>query len=57
MKNPHKPETPEWQLFESMKSAELAAIAFDADVTRYQQKAADMRNKAIIYREALEKLK
>lgn len=52
-RNPYSPETPEWQLFENMKSLELAAAAFQADAERYIQKAADARVKSERYRDAL----
>jgi hypothetical protein len=55
-KNPYGHESPEWQLFENMKSSELAAAAAGAEAQRALEKGAAARSKALAYRAALEKL-
>lgn len=56
MKNPHHQDTPEWQLFERVKSQHLAAIAFDKDAAASQQKAASARETMLAFDAALVKL-
>jgi hypothetical protein len=55
-KNPHRPDTPEYQLFENMLMHESQASAFFADAERYAAKAAAARQTAERYRECLRKL-
>lgn len=55
-KNPHDAESPEWQLWENMRGAELAAAASQADADRSLKKASELRAKADRYRDALAKL-
>ena len=54
--NPYSSDTPEWQLFENAKSAELAARAFAADAERYAKLSQAAREKAERFAAALEKL-
>ena len=55
-KNPHDAESPEWQLWENMRAADLAAAASQADAERSIKKTAELRAKADRYRVALDKL-
>jgi hypothetical protein len=56
-KNPYHQDSPEWQLWENMVSAEAQARAFAADAERAQQQSQRCREKAERFRETLEKLK
>lgn len=56
MKNPFDTNTPEWQLFENMKSSELLAVSQSGDAERYALLAAKSREKAGLFKEALTKL-
>lgn len=55
-KNPYQQETPEWQLYENMISAEALARSHAADAERYQRKSAEAREKAERFKSALDKL-
>ena len=56
MKNPYHQDTPEWQLFERVKSQHLAAVAFDADAAAAQRKASVARETMLAFDAALVKL-
>lgn len=56
MKNIYEIHSPEWQLFENVLAARLAATAFDQDSERYRVKAMQERDRATKYLEALKKL-
>ena len=55
-KNPYDSNTPEWQLFENMASNEALAASAAADSERALRRGAEAREKAELYRVALEKL-
>lgn len=55
-KNTFDPNTPEWQLFEGMRSAEAQSRAYAADAERYLRMSADANTKAEKYRDALARL-
>lgn len=55
-KNPYQIETPEWQLWENMKSSERQSLAFNADAERYLKKSQECREKSELYSAALKKL-
>lgn len=54
--NPFTPETPEWQLWAEMKSAEARGTTYEAEAARFAKQAYDAKVQAREYREALEKL-
>ena len=55
-KNTFANNTPEWQLFENMKGAEHLVVSATDDAERAIAKASAAREKASLYRAALEKL-
>lgn len=55
-KNPYDPKTPEWQLYENWKSSQLRVISYSRDAEKAQALAAEAREKAGLYEEALRKL-
>ena len=52
--NPYAQGTPQWLLYEQITSAELAAITYDQDAQRFTRKAAEQRERARLYRAALD---
>ena len=55
-KDPVEASTPEWQLWENITSARLAAISYEQDAERFTVKAQESREKAELYQAALAKL-
>lgn len=55
-KNPYDTESPEWQLWENMKSSLLKSLAFANDAERYTRLSQEAREKSERYREALDRL-
>lgn len=56
-KNPYKDTTPEWQLWENMKSSRSLSLSYANDAARYAKLSQEAREKADLYEAALEKLK
>lgn len=54
--NPYQNDTPEWQIFERVRSSELTAIAFDRDAEKMARQAAAKRTEADNFDAALVKL-
>lgn len=55
-KNTYTSNTPEWQLFENMRSNEMLVKTYTEDIERYEEKRKDAAEKAERYRKALDKL-
>lgn len=55
-KNPYKDNSPEWQLWQQMRAAELLVGTYTADAERYARKAEEQRQRFLDYKAALDKL-
>lgn len=55
-KNPHDPDSPEWQLFENYRSQKQLINTFTHDIERYERLRAAAFAKRDAYAAALQKL-